>query len=114
MLLALMGYDSGILVDGHMPRWDYKSEFNAVKREHKPVDHTISEKKSVVWYLRQVTRKLGNDRFAGYVGRFRYGNSDIVGNLCKKNGLKHPSSFDHHIRADRNHIAAIPIRRLAG
>ena len=87
--LALMGYDAGVLVDGHSPRWDYKPEFNAVKRDHKPVDPTIWEKDSVVWYSQQITRKLGNERFGGYVSSFGYGNGDLAGNPGKKDGLTH-------------------------
>ncbi|CAN7403310.1 class D beta-lactamase [Aminobacter sp. LjRoot7] len=87
--LALMGYDAGILADAHTPRWDYKPEFNAIKRDHRPVDPTIWEKDSVVWYSQQITRKLGNERFAGYVENFTYGNGDITGNPGKKDGLTH-------------------------
>lgn len=87
--LALMGYDAGILSDAHTPRWDYKPGFNAVKRDHRPVDPTIWEKDSVVWYSQQITRKLGNERFGGYVSGFGYGNGDITGNPGKKDGLTH-------------------------
>ncbi|WP_378951968.1 class D beta-lactamase [Mesorhizobium sp. ANAO-SY3R2] len=85
--LALMGFDSGILIDEHTPRWDYKPEFNAVKRDHKPVDPTIWERDSVVWYSQEIARKLGNERFAGYIAGFGYGNEDISGNAGKKDGL---------------------------
>lgn len=85
--LALMGYDSGILADEHSPRWDYKPEFNAVKRDHKPVDPTIWEKDSVLWFSQEITRKLGGKRFAGYVGGFAYGNGDLSGNPGKEDGL---------------------------
>lgn len=85
--LAVMGYDSGILVDQQTPRWDYKAEFNAVKRDHKPVDPTIWERDSVVWFSQEITRKLGNERFAGYIDKFDYGNKDISGDPGKKDGL---------------------------
>lgn len=85
--LAVMGYDSGILSDRQTPRWDYKPEFNAVKRDHKPVDPTIWERDSVVWYSQEITRKLGNERFAGYIDSFDYGNKDISGDPGKKDGL---------------------------
>lgn len=87
--LALMGFDAGILVDEHTPRWDYKPEFKAVKRDHKPVDPTIWEKDSVVWFSQQITRKLGQQRFAGYIASLGYGNQDISGNRGKKDGLTH-------------------------
>ncbi|WP_269929914.1 class D beta-lactamase [Aminobacter sp. HY435] len=87
--LALMGFDAGILVDEHTPRWDYKPEFKAVKRDHKPVDPTIWEKDSVVWFSQQITRKLGQERFAAYITSLGYGNRDISGNRGKKDGLAH-------------------------
>lgn len=87
--LALMGYDAGILVDGRSPRWEYQPEFNAVKRDRRPVDPTIWLRDSVVWYSQQITRKLGAERFAGYVAEFDYGNRDISGNPGKQDGLTH-------------------------
>lgn len=87
--LALMGYDSGILKDEKTPLWDYKPEFNAVQRDRHAVDPTAWEKDSVVWFSQEITRKLGNERFAAYVGRFGYGNGDIAGNPGKRDGLTH-------------------------
>ncbi len=85
--LALIGYDSGILSDEHTPSWDYKPEFNAVKRDRKTVDPTIWERDSIIWYSREITRRLGADRFAGYVAKFGYGNKDVSGNPGKNDGL---------------------------
>ncbi len=87
--LALMGYDSGILKDEKTPLWDYKPEFNAVQRDRHAVDPTAWEKDSVVWFSQEITRKLGNERFAAYIGRFGYGNGDIAGNPGKRDGLTH-------------------------
>ncbi|UCI05278.1 class D beta-lactamase [Mesorhizobium sp. B1-1-8] len=85
--LALIGYDAGILNDAHTPSWDYKPEFNAVKRDRKIVDPTIWERDSIVWYSREITRRLGAKSFAGYVSRFGYGNMDVSGDADKSNGL---------------------------
>lgn len=85
--LALIGYDSGILSDQHTPSWDYKPEFNAVKRDRKTVDPTIWERDSIIWYSREITRRLGAGRFAGYVSKFGYGNKDVSGNPGKNDGL---------------------------
>lgn len=87
--LALMGFDSGILEDGRTPRWDYRPEFKAVNRDQKPVDPTIWLKDSVVWFSQEITRKLGDDRFAAYVAGFDYGNRDVSGNPGKDDGLTH-------------------------
>jgi len=85
--LALIGYDSGILSDQHTPSWDYKPEFKAVKRAQKTVDPTIWERDSIVWYSREITRRLGAEKFAGYVSKFGYGNMDVSGDAGKANGL---------------------------
>jgi beta-lactamase class D len=85
--LALIGYDAGILGDEHTPAWDYKPEFKAVKRDQKTVDPTIWEKDSVLWFSREITRRLGNERFAGYVSKFDYGNTDVAGDAGKNDGL---------------------------
>lgn len=85
--LAVMGYDSGILADTHSPRWDYKPEFNAIKRDQRAVDPTTWLADSVVWYSQELTRKLGAARFGDYVKKFNYGNRDISGNPGKNDGL---------------------------
>lgn len=85
--LALMGYDTGILIDAHTPSWDYKPEFKRGEREQKTTDPMIWEKDSIVWYSQEITRRLGNDRFSDYVLKFDYGNKDISGDPGKNNGL---------------------------
>ncbi|MET3579997.1 beta-lactamase class D [Mesorhizobium robiniae] len=85
--LALIGYDAGILSDEHRPSWDYKPEFKAVKRDQKTVDPTIWERDSVLWFSREITRRLGSEGFAGYVSKLDYGNSDVSGTAGKNDSL---------------------------
>ncbi|AZV22285.1 class D beta-lactamase [Mesorhizobium sp. M7A.F.Ce.TU.012.03.2.1] len=85
--LSLIGYDSGILSDEHTPSWDYKPEFNAVKRDQKTVDPVVWERDSILWFSREITRRLGSESFAGYVSKFDYGNADVSGNPGKNDGL---------------------------
>jgi beta-lactamase class D len=85
--LALIGYDAGILSDEHTPSWDYKPEFKAVQRDQKTVDPTVWERDSVLWFSQEITRRLGNERFAGYVSKLDYGNTDVSGNAGKNDGL---------------------------
>lgn len=87
--LALMGYDSGILDDAKTPTWDYRPEFRASKREQKTVNPTIWLEDSILWYSRQITQRLGEERFADYVAKFNYGNMDVSGEPGKNNGLTH-------------------------
>jgi beta-lactamase class D len=77
--LALMGYDAGILKDQHQPRWDYDAKFDAPKRARKPVDPTIWEEDSILWYSQELTRKLGMPAFGDYVRKLDYGNRDTTG-----------------------------------
>ncbi|MER9640799.1 class D beta-lactamase [Mesorhizobium sp. M0239] len=85
--LSLIGYDSGILSDEHTPSWDYKPEFNAVKRDQKTVDPVVWERDSILWFSREITRRLVSGSFAGYVSKFDYGNADVSGNPGKNDGL---------------------------
>lgn len=87
--LAVMGFDAGILRDEHVPAWPYKAEFDAPKRDRKTVDPTIWERDSVLWYSREITKRLGQERFARYVSDFGYGNADTSGEPGKDNGLTH-------------------------
>lgn len=87
--LSLIGYDAGILSDEHTPTWDYKPEFNAVKRDQKTVDPVIWERDSIIWFSREITRRLGGEKFAGYVSKFDYGNKDVSGNPGKNDSLTH-------------------------
>jgi beta-lactamase class D len=87
--LALMGYDAGVLKDEHSPRWDYDPKFGAPKRARKPTDPTSWEAESILWYSQELTRKLGEARFARYVEALGYGNGDISGIAGQDNGLTH-------------------------
>ena len=77
--LAMIGYDAGILADEHNPAWPYRAELDRPKRERKTVDPTIWEKDSILWYSQELTRSLGEDRFADYIDKFGYGNGDVSG-----------------------------------
>lgn len=85
--LAMMGYDKGILVDEHNPRWDYQAKFKRSEREQKATDPTIWERDSIVWYSQEITRRLGREAFADYVRQFDYGNRDVAGGPGGTDGL---------------------------
>jgi len=87
--LALMGYDAGILVDEHNPSWEGRPESSTSDADKRTVDPTVWERDSIVWYSQALTRKLGLERFRGYVDRLGYGNRDVSGNPGKKDGLTH-------------------------
>jgi beta-lactamase class D len=85
--LSLIGYDARILKGEHAPAWPYRPEFAAVQRDRKTVDPTIWERDSVLWYSREITRRLGAQSFAAYVRRLKYGNADVSGNPGQDDGL---------------------------
>lgn len=87
--LAVIGYDAGILVDDVTPRWEWHAGLTAPERDHKPVDPTIWERDSVLWYSREITRLLGADAFGRYVAELDYGNEDVSGTPGEDNGLTH-------------------------
>lgn len=87
--LAVIGYDDGILIDDVTPRWEWHAGLTAPERDHKPVDPTIWEHDSVLWYSREITRLLGGEAFERYVAELGYGNGDVSGVAGKDNGLTH-------------------------
>ncbi|MGU3494935.1 class D beta-lactamase [Xanthobacteraceae bacterium A53D] len=89
LALALMGYDAGILTGPHAPVWHWQHGILAPARDRKPVDPTIWQADSVLWYSRALVGKLGAERFAAYVAGFDYGNRDLSGEAGKGNGLSH-------------------------
>lgn len=87
--LAVMGFDASILKGAHDPAWTWHEGIEAPKRDRKTVDPMAWERDSVLWYSREVTRRLGFDRFASYVTQLDYGNKDLSGDPGRNNGLTH-------------------------
>jgi beta-lactamase class D len=86
--LSVIGYDAGILSDAHSPAWPYKPEYEAWRESWKTTtDPTRWLLESVVWYSREITRRLGPDGFQKAVDRLDYGNRDVSGDPGKSNGL---------------------------
>lgn len=86
--ISLMGFDSGILTDPETPEWTFKAGYPDWRPEWK--QNTTPQtwlKYSVVWYSQQITHRLGEERFSGYVHAFGYGNEDVSGDPGANNGL---------------------------
>ena len=86
--LALMGYDSGFLVDEQLPALPFKpgdADFLPEWRETATPNRWMTY--SVIWYSQRLTEWLGEARFQHYVDRFDYGNRDLSGNQGKHDGL---------------------------
>lgn len=85
--LALIGYDAGILQDERNPAWDWKPGIDAPTQDRKKVDPAIWQKDGIVWYSREITRMLGQEKLTAYVKRLGYGNADVAGTPGEANGL---------------------------
>ncbi|MGY3887410.1 class D beta-lactamase [Aeromonas aquatica] len=86
--LALMGYDSGFLVDEQLPALPFKpgdADFLPEWRETTTPSRWMTY--SVIWYSQRLTEWLGMARLQQYVDRFDYGNRDLAGNPGKHDGL---------------------------
>ncbi|WP_229262053.1 class D beta-lactamase [Duganella guangzhouensis] len=88
IVVALMGYDSGILVDEHTPLLPYKASYASWNKEWQTdTDPSSWIINSTVWYAQQVTTQLGQQRFQRYIDSFGYGNRDVSGDAGEHNGL---------------------------
>lgn len=86
--ISLMGYDSGLLKNEHVPALPFRESYaDWVPEWRTSTDPTSWMKNSVVWYSQRVTRSLGKLRFKRYVAEFDYGNQDVSGDPGKQNGL---------------------------
>jgi beta-lactamase class D len=88
ILLSLIGFDSGILVDEMNPVWPFKEGYvdwrDSWKQDQTPKSWM---KGSCVWYSQVLTKKLGIKKFQDYVIKFDYGNIDLSGDKGQNNGL---------------------------
>jgi beta-lactamase class D len=98
--LALAGYDSGILTDGHTPLWPYRDEYKSwdADAKKKPTDPTIWLSESVVWYSRLLTQKLGRRKLQNFVDSFDYGNRNLAGTVNFKETLPEAVWVDSSLR----------------
>lgn len=85
--LALIGFEAGILLDEFNPVWEWKKGMEAPPAARKKVDPTTWQKESVLWYSREITSRLGQERFAAYVKKLGFGNADVAGVAGENNGL---------------------------
>ncbi len=89
VVLALMGYDAGILQDAHAPVLPFHEGYpDWISAWRQPTDPAGWMKHSVLWYSQRIAETLGRDRFDGYLSRFSYGNRDSSGDPGKNNALE--------------------------
>jgi beta-lactamase class D len=79
---AIAGLDSGVVTGPDMLlKWDGSKQYMKAW-EH---DHTLASaiKESVVWYFREVAKRIGQERMQKYLTENNYGNKDMSGGLEK-------------------------------
>lgn len=88
---ALIGLEAGAVKDAEtVIVWDKKKypedNWTSEPFVHWKQDHTLRTaiKYSVVWYFRELARRVGEERMKNYVERFDYGNRDISGGLSSE------------------------------
>jgi len=98
--LALAGYQSGVLLDGHTPLWPYRAHYKSWDADwkKKPTDPTSWLKDSVVWYSRLLVQHMGRGRLQASVDSFDYGNRDISGTPGFKEELPEPVWVDSSLQ----------------
>lgn len=82
IVVSLMGYDAGILVDAHTPALPFRQGYiDWLPAWRETTDPTAWIRNSTVWYAQQVTTRLGLDALQSYLRRFDYGNRDLSGGV---------------------------------
>ncbi|MBS0236785.1 MAG: class D beta-lactamase [Proteobacteria bacterium] len=100
IVLSLIGFDSGILQDETHPSWSCGQgcdhHINVCIGNHDP---RTWMRDSCLWYSRELTTKLGMEKFHKYIRQFQYGNMDLTGDKGQNNGLTNSwlsNSLDSH------------------
>ena len=82
ILNSLIGLEAGVIPDENFViKWD-STKYN---RPEWNQDHTLRSaiQNSVVWYYRELARRVGDERMKNFMSKVRYGNGDISGGLDK-------------------------------
>lgn len=88
MPLALIGFDSGVLVDPHTPALAFQQGYaDWVAEWRQDTDPARWMQYSVVWYSQRIAHALGAERLTDYTHAFDYGNADFSGDPGMDNGL---------------------------
>lgn len=89
-VLAVIGYDAGLLVDADRPALPYRDAYQATRAaDRTTVTPRSWMRDSVLWYSRELVADLGAERFAAYVARLGYGNADVSSERGTTNGSTH-------------------------
>jgi beta-lactamase class D len=96
---SLIGLDTGVITDANFViRWDRQKyppqdNWNQEPFNHWAQDHTLRSgiKYSVVWYYKELAKRVGESKMQNFIKTFKYGNENISGgvdNFWLNNSLK--------------------------
>jgi beta-lactamase class D len=86
--LALIGFDSGVLIDPHTPALAFQpGDPDWVEDWRHDTDPERWMAYSVLWYSQRIAHALGAEALAAYATAFGYGNGDFSGDPGMNNGL---------------------------
>jgi beta-lactamase class D len=79
---SLIGLETGVITDENFTlKWDStKYPIESWNRDHN-LKSAISN--SVVWYYREIARRIGESKMKEYLNKMSYGNEDISGGIDK-------------------------------
>ena len=87
--LALIGFDSGVLVDPQRPTLAFEAgDPDWGDRWTEDTNPTHWMKYSVLWYSQRITHALGAETMTAYLRALSYGNSNFSGDAGFDNGLE--------------------------
>ncbi len=89
IVLSLIGFDLGILLDADTPEYPYDGSDATVEAWKAPHTPKSWIQQSVVWYSQRLAQQIGMERMSRYVALFDYGNQDLTGDRGQNNGLTH-------------------------
>src|SRR5574342_335367 len=84
IILCLIGYDAGVLIDGFTPTWNFKEGYDDwLPTWRAPQTPKSFMQYSCVWYSKILSLELGLRKIQNYLTAMEYGNQDISGGFAE-------------------------------
>lgn len=84
IVLCLMGFDAGILIDEMAPVWEFQEGYDDFLKSWKdPQTPKSWIKTSCFWYSQLLATQLTKEKIEHYLALFDYGNRDMSGELTR-------------------------------
>lgn len=96
IVLGVMGFDAGILLDESTPTWDYQEGYDDYLDAWKaPQTPRSWMKYSCIWFSKIIAQQLGTEKIQNYLASFSYGNLDMSGGLGSLTDMDAPLAWVH-------------------